>query len=59
MNRLKFSCYADFFVRIFKTREENLPVGGLRNNGAKDSSLLLNGCPKFIPKKLEAEKLLS
>jgi hypothetical protein len=22
MNRLEFSCYADFFVRIFKTKEE-------------------------------------
>jgi hypothetical protein len=28
MSRLKFSCFADFFVRIFKTREES---GFLKN----------------------------
>jgi hypothetical protein len=46
--KLKFSCFADFFVWIFKTREEygflqNPQVEGtLNSHGAKDSSLLSN-----------------
>jgi hypothetical protein len=39
MNRLEFSCFADFFVGILKTREE---FGFL-----KDSSLLLKLCPRI------------
>ncbi len=40
MNRLEFSCFADFFLRIFKTKEEygflrNPPVDGTMNSMEK------------------------
>ncbi len=53
MKRLEFSCFADFFTRFFKTREEygflwNPPVEGTGNkHGAKDSSLLFIWCPRM------------
>ncbi len=53
VNRLEFSCLADFLARIFKTREEygflsNSPVDWtVKSMAAKDSSLSLNLCPRI------------
>ncbi len=53
MNRLEFSCFADFFVRIFKAREDvwfSLKSASRRDceeHGSKDSSLMLNLCPRI------------
>jgi hypothetical protein len=51
MNRRKFSCFPDFFVSNFKTREEfgfllkSASRSDCKYHGGKDSSLLVNLCP--------------
>ncbi len=53
MNRLEFSCFPDFFVWNFITREEygfllkSLVEGTVNLNGAKEWILLFNWCPRI------------
>jgi hypothetical protein len=52
MNRLEFSCFADFYERIFRTREEygfflNPLLEGSVNSIEQNSSLLLNRCSRI------------